>query len=203
LGLWRVKSVTQVLDELYWHPDGGYAFFCRPSVSRVADAEMFMDRSTPLLKLHGSINWRPILGARRPYISDAIVHHEPWLPTPPQAHGFNVDAIESLLEPEPFIVPPVLLKSVLTEEPILKFVWSEAATRMRNATSVTFVGYSMREVRAPGGAFVRTATTRLHDDRRGRRRQGEERPPREQPRREQARGITASPNALAWYRVSS
>jgi len=37
----------------------------------------------------------------------------------------------------------VLLKSVLTEQPILRLVWSEAAVLMRDATSVTFVGYSM------------------------------------------------------------
>jgi hypothetical protein len=141
--LWRVKSVTNVLREPYWHPDGGYGFFCRPSVSRVVDAVMFMDRSTPLLKLHGSMNWRPILGARRPYVADAIVHHEAWLTEPRDADRFNVAAIESLLEPEPFIVPPVLLKSVLTEQPILRLVWSQAAARMRDATSVTFVGYSM------------------------------------------------------------
>jgi hypothetical protein len=89
------------------------------------------------------MNWRPILGARRPYVVDAIVHHEAWLQRQADAHRFNLKAIESLLEPEPFIVPPVLLKSVLTEQPILRLVWSKAAATMRDATNVTFVGYSM------------------------------------------------------------
>jgi hypothetical protein len=142
--LWRVKSATGVgRDSPYWHPDGGYGFFCRPSESRVLSAVVYMDRTTPLLKLHGSMNWRPILGARRPYMADAIVHHEAWVPRSPSAHHSNVDAIESLLEREPFIVPPVLVKSVLMEQPILRLVWSQAAAMMRAATSVAFVGYSM------------------------------------------------------------
>ncbi len=143
--LWRVKSVTSRGGAAgpYWHPDGGYGFFCRPSVSRVVDSNAFMDQSTPLLKLHGSMNWRPILGARWPYAADEIVHQEEWLPTSPQFGHLNLEAIESLLEPEPFIVPPLLLKSALTEQPILRLVWSQAAKAMREARSVTFVGYSM------------------------------------------------------------
>jgi SIR2-like domain len=64
--LWRVKSVIRAFGEPYWHPDGGYGFFCRPSPSTVTDTDIYRDRSTALFKLHGSMNWRPILGARRP-----------------------------------------------------------------------------------------------------------------------------------------
>jgi hypothetical protein len=159
--LLRAKSVE---SPPYWHPDGGYGFFCRPSVSRVVDANVYMDHSTPLLKLHGSMNWRPILGARRPYTVDAIVHREAWSPGHRNAHLVNLAAIESLLELEPFIVPPVLLKSVLTEQPILRLVWSQAAAVMRAATSVTFVGYSMPVTDIAAGFLFRENLHRVPID---------------------------------------
>jgi len=112
----------------------------------IESADVFMDRSTPLLKLHGSMNWRATLGSRRPYTIDAIVHDEPWRPMPVRPRPYptpNRTTIEAHLEPEPFIVPPVLLKSVLIEQPILRLVWGFAAETLRYATDVTFVGYSM------------------------------------------------------------
>ena len=96
-----------------------------------------------LLKLHGSINWRPRRGYHRPYVVDAIMHHEPWfsysgtgapIPTP--------EEVALHLEPEPFIVPPVLLKSALIEQPILRIVWYQAYEALAQAQQVTFVGYS-------------------------------------------------------------
>ncbi|MGB2694852.1 MAG: hypothetical protein WBD55_06640, partial [Dehalococcoidia bacterium] len=79
--LWEVHRQTTVSEGTYWHPDGGYGFFCRPSESCIRDSDVFMDRPPMLLlKLHGSINWRPKLGYRQPYGVDAIVHEEEWLP---------------------------------------------------------------------------------------------------------------------------
>jgi hypothetical protein len=145
--LWAVKRVTSSLEQPpYWHPDGGYGFFCRPSVSCVIDSQVNMDPSSCLLlKLHGSLNWRARRGSRGPYVIDAIVHHERWYePIPEYARTrVNAAAIEAHLEPEPFIVPPVLLKSALIEQPILRAVWQLASEQLANASEVTFVGYSM------------------------------------------------------------
>ncbi len=94
-----------------------------------------------LLKLHGSLNWRPKLGYGRPYVVDAITHHEPWFGLPvndPRA----AESIERHLEPEPFLVPPVLLKSALVEQPILRVVWRRAYVALSSAQRIVFIGYS-------------------------------------------------------------
>lgn len=143
--MWSVRRVHRIESASgpYWHPDGGYGFFCRPSENCVGDRPVVMDlESVLLLKLHGSVNWRPRRGARRPYVVDAIVHHEDWRPV---EHEYltNVAAIPLHLEPEPFIVPPVLIKTTLVEQPILRLVWSLARKALGDATRVIFVGYSM------------------------------------------------------------
>ena len=46
------------------------------------------------------------------------------------------------LEPEPIIVPPVLSKSNLVAEPVLRLVWSLAYDQLTTAEAVTFIGYS-------------------------------------------------------------
>jgi hypothetical protein len=126
-----------------WHPDGGYGFFCRPSCECVGDSYSTMDRPTTLLlKLHGSINWRYRLGESLPLSPAGILHHEAWLP--PSMHSAEVaDRIEAHLEPDPLIVPPVLIKSALTEHPVLRVVWEHAYQRLREATRVVFMGYSL------------------------------------------------------------
>ena len=40
------------------------------------------------------------------------------------------------------IVPPVLSKSGLVEQPVLRLVWSRAFTELATAHEVTFIGYS-------------------------------------------------------------
>jgi hypothetical protein len=98
-----------------------------------------------LLKLHGSINWRAIRGRARPYPVDAIVHFETWhtytsrgVAAPP-----SLVAIESHLNPEPLIIPPVLVKSGLADHFWLSLVWSKARDLLAAADSITFVGYSL------------------------------------------------------------
>jgi hypothetical protein len=145
--LWKVRSLHDVpaylkKGETYWHPDGGYGFFCKPSITCVKHFDVFMDKTAMLLlKLHGSVNWRIKLGYAKPYSMDAIVHHEPWLPKPfgdvPQA-----GEIESHLKNDCFIVPPVLSKSSFVEEPILRLVWGKAFLALYEAGEVVFVGYS-------------------------------------------------------------
>jgi hypothetical protein len=51
--------------------------------------------------------------------------------------------IQRHLEPDPFIVPPVLLKTALMREPILRLVWGLAFETLSAASEVVFVGYSL------------------------------------------------------------
>lgn len=126
-----------------WHPNGGYGFFCKSSVSLTIDEEVMAISAMRLLKMHGSLNWRIKLGAPMPYTSDSIVHHEPWLKSHLHPRWREPDVINRQLQPQPFIVPPVLSKADLVSHPILRLVWSQAYQELKNADSVTFVGYSM------------------------------------------------------------
>ena len=101
-----------------------------------------------LLKLHGSVNWRVKLGYSQPYSIDAIVHYESWSPLGDAKHSrFRpeppAETIEDYYEPEPFIVPPVLAKAALVEQPILRILWSRAYQKLSEAEQVVFIGYSL------------------------------------------------------------
>jgi hypothetical protein len=127
----------------YWYPDGGYGFFCKSSEQCVHEsiaAQMDIDASMLLLKLHGSINWFPKLGYPQPYAIDALVHREQWLEKqdPP-----TEQAVALHIEPEPFMVPPVLTKSAIVEQPVLRVIWHRAYQSLRNSSEVTFVEYSL------------------------------------------------------------
>ena len=141
--LWNVRGTDSPGPVPYWHPDGGYGFYCKPSDSTIREeSSREMDVSSILLlKLHGSTNWRPKRGYAQPYSIDAITHHEPWFVSfdgvPPAR-----EAITLHLEAEPFIVPPVLSKSAIVEQPILRLVWHRAYQVLRKAQRVAFVGYS-------------------------------------------------------------
>ena len=124
-----------------WNPYWGYGFFCRSSLDTIAsfdELEPYVDFL--LLKLHSSINWRPNLGYSSPVAINNITHHHNWNVTAlrhPQVPGH--------LEPEPVMVPPVLSKSTLVEQPVLRLVWSQAFERLKTAHEVSFVGYSFPE----------------------------------------------------------
>jgi len=141
--LWEVEKVKHIMaPNAYWHPDGGYGFFCRPSTMSISASGATMDRTAMLLlKLHGSVNWRVRRGYPMPYSVDALVHHESWSPL--RDEGLPFDVIERHLEREPFIVPPVLVKSALVEQPVLRLVWSLAYQALSQADQVVFVGYSL------------------------------------------------------------
>jgi hypothetical protein len=127
-----------------WEPNGGYGLFCRPSGSCVADSMAFMERpSTLLLKLHGSVNWYVRLGERTPFGPANLLHHEEWSPQSNLPHDLN--QIRSHLERDPFIVPPVLVKSELSLHPVLRVIWELAHDKLTNATEVVFIGYSIPE----------------------------------------------------------
>ena len=117
-----------------WNPYRGYGFFCRSSSDGITSFSVGeMGSHLLLLKLHGSINWRPKLGYANPVALDSITHHHGW-------SGSDLDSHH--LEPEPVIVPPVLSKASLVEQPVLRLVWSRAFTELASAHQVTFIGYS-------------------------------------------------------------
>jgi hypothetical protein len=147
--LWRVHEVLgdSPPPEAYWHPDGGYGFFCRPSLATVVDQSIFMDQPRSLLlKLHGSMNWYSRLGDASRLGPAGLLHHEEWIPRQhPDLHSpeYPAWAIEAHLEPEPFIVAPVLVKSELVLHPVLRVLWELAYRTLSSATEVIFIGYSL------------------------------------------------------------
>ena len=121
-----------------WNPHWGYGFYCRSSVDTVSSFEgVPMGSGLRLLKLHGSINWRAKLGYTGPVALDAIAHHHDW-----SGAARQYPTIGDHLEPEPVIVPPILSKSSLVEQPVLRLVWSRAFAELATADEATFIGYS-------------------------------------------------------------
>ena len=122
-----------------------------------------------LLKLHGSMNWRLKLGCPSPVMADWIVHHEHWAlegdtldEGAPERLNVNdpytqldTQQAELYLEAEPFLVPPVLTKSGLVEQPILRLVWSLAHRELMKADRVTFIGYSLPTTDIAAGTLFR------------------------------------------------
>ncbi len=121
-----------------WNPYWGYGFFCPSSRDTIAKGEELIgEPELLLLKLHGSINWRPKLGYASPVAIDSITHHHAWSDI-----GYVHPQVDGHLEPEPVMVPPVLSKSGLVEQPVLRLVWAQAFDRLAKAHEVTFIGYS-------------------------------------------------------------
>ena len=136
-------NYDDILDEALaetgsWNPYQGYGFYCQSSREVVANSTLqTMASALSLLKLHGSINWRPKLGYASPVVIDGITHHQEW----PDV-GYVEPQVDGHLEPEPVMVPPVLSKSGLVEQPVLRLVWSHAFEKLETAHEVTFIGYS-------------------------------------------------------------
>ena len=122
----------------HWRPRDGYGFHCPPSRDDFVFGDDWNLGPGQLLKLHGSINWRAKLGHAEPVPLDAITHHDAWS----GIDGARLPQVDHRLEPEPIIVPPVLSKSVLVQQPILRLVWSRAFAILQSAHAVTFLGYS-------------------------------------------------------------
>lgn len=121
-----------------WNPHWGYGFYCQSSRDTIPSAEDPEPQPLfHLLKLHGSINWRPKLGYANPVAIDSITHHHEWV-----GARLRIPQVTGNLEAEPVIVPPVLSKSSLVEQPVLRLVWSHAFARLAKAHEVTFIGYS-------------------------------------------------------------
>lgn len=142
--LWKTRSISVHAPGVpYWHPDGGYGFFCRPawSMSGTAPAVRMDNAAMHLLKLHGSVNWRVRLGYSSPLSPDALVHSAEWFPRLGPDDP-DAEELERHMEPSPFLVPPILTKDVLVREPILRLIWTRAFAALERADLVVFVGYS-------------------------------------------------------------
>ena len=143
----RCRCITFNYDDFFdealtqtgsWNPYWGYGFYCPSSRDTIASLEGLETNSVlQLLKLHGSINWRPKLGYASPVAIDSITHHHEWA-----GIGLRYPQVSGHLEPEPVLVPPVLSKSSLVEQPVLRLVWSQAFASLETAHEVTFIGYS-------------------------------------------------------------
>lgn len=120
-----------------------------------------------LLKLHGSVNWRVLHGRPVPYATDVITHFEEWSTGPlfgidPQEYNERAASLlNQYLDPDPFIVPPVLTKSDLVEHPVLRVIWSRAFKCLQEANKVTFVGYSLPITDIAAGTLFRESLDRL------------------------------------------
>jgi hypothetical protein len=148
---------------IQWTPDWGYGFPCRPSESLMGDVlvEPGHVERMRLIKLHGSLNWRVPYGYPRPYVAEAIRHHETWSerfgnPKPPLEH------VERLLESEPLMVPPVLTKAEIVEQPILRITWSLALEALKLAKRLVFIGYSMPLTDIAGAFLFREGLRHLN-----------------------------------------
>jgi hypothetical protein len=155
--LWNLNSKR--LTSNPWEPDSGYGFFCNPAYALfIAEDHGLTHPPMLLLKLHGSLNWRVKLGVRRPYSVDSLVHHEEWYqPDPP----YRDARVEDHLEAAPFIIPPVLSKPDLVEQPILHLLWTKAYQLLSTANEVYFVGYSMPVTDIASGFLFREAMVNL------------------------------------------
>lgn len=124
-----------------WNPEDGYGFFCKPLRSLFQVGEVYSGDGSVmnLLKLHGSVNWFIKTGYQSPYFPDAIVHREDWYNSTNEKY-LNED---KFVVREPFIIPPVLMKSEITEQPLIRAIWQIAYEQLEMADSVTFVGYSL------------------------------------------------------------
>lgn len=142
------ETLTDNTMEGTWNPNNGYGFFCQSSkdIANIAHYADTRPSVLTLLKLHGSMNWYIKRGYNRPYPLDAIIHYERWYPNKPispYSASILPSEIKQHLEPDPLIIPPILSKSTLTEQPIFRLLWSKAYEELKSATKVVFIGYSL------------------------------------------------------------
>lgn len=107
---------------------------------------LFQEGKVPLLKLHGSINWRPQLKGFRAvhqeifhsvgkdvsYWEDSLI---PW--------HTEQNSLSNILDETPIIVPPSHFKRV--ESKTLREVWRQAYIQLFSCKKIIIVGSSLRE----------------------------------------------------------
>jgi hypothetical protein len=158
-------------DITSWHPDWGYGFYCPSSVLAVGASSLVAvtrpRMGMQLLKLHGSVNWRVRHGQPSPYATGALSHFENWVTIPEYENNLDMhntrlpEVVDPFLDPEPFMVPPVLAKSDLVEQPILRVLWTLACEALEKAEKVTFVGYSLPITDIAAGTLFRETLSHL------------------------------------------
>jgi SIR2-like domain len=159
--LWEYWPTHGLTSAPRWSPDRGYGFPSRISESCVREApRMDGPSSMVLLKLHGSLNWRVPLGYPKPYPLEVIRHHETWF-AQAALPKLGLDSVEQVLEPDPVIIPPVLTKTALVEQPILRFLWSRAFDVLSTANHVVFIGYSLPTTDISAGYLFREGLRHL------------------------------------------
>jgi len=127
-----------------WNADRGYAFPCLDAEACVLEGLQYQGpTSMALYKLHGSINWRIPLGTGEPFALGSIRHKEDWTPSRATDKAVWSTLVESVLEQEPLMVPPVLTKAALMGQPVLRHLWSRAFDTLKAAKQVVFIGYSL------------------------------------------------------------
>jgi hypothetical protein len=149
--LWAAnEELSKQQFRTYWHPEGGYGFFCQPAMRTIYTGDQVsMDKTALLLlKMHGSVNWRVRLGAAPPIQPDSLLTFSTWHQgVPPAFYAMDQaemnDSVLRHLEEDPFIVPPVLAKTDLLEQPVLKLIWTLAYRKLSQADAVVFIGYSL------------------------------------------------------------
>ncbi len=127
-----------------WCPEGGYGFFCKPADSFLGyhKGDLFFRQTYMLLlKLHGSINWFPVIGSEEPYRLGDIFHNSNYINSP---HDENILLrIKLHLKPIPFIIPPILDKKSVYSNQILSLIWKLAFSELAGSNEIVFIGYSM------------------------------------------------------------
>ncbi len=144
----KIEADSSVSDQRFWHWDTGYGFVCRSGASIVTAVDPVIRPSTMrLLKLHGSLNWRTVLGSREQPAPGAVYH---WGDRERLRFGIgDVDPndidlrTQALLDPTPVTIAPVLSKDRFLRRPLFGYLWQEAFRQLRKAREVVFVGYSM------------------------------------------------------------
>jgi len=94
-----------------------------------------------VLKLHGCVKWLPRKTSGLPVFPNDILvlsAHEDTFSENPSAQA----VIDAEFERTPFIVPPLLDKTALLENPVLNVIWTRAASYVQRARRLVFIGYS-------------------------------------------------------------
>ena len=128
-----------------WHPDTGYGFYCKMLGQGITEYILGID--VLLLKLHGSLNWRKIKSNNESFDYNLINHLEYWDNSIDEILDQQSESkfVEEQLEENPVIIPPIMAKETILNQPILNIVWSNAYRLLKEAKEIFFIGYSFPE----------------------------------------------------------
>lgn len=151
------EMVNSYIPSTAWNPQKGYGFRFLPARTLINDYIIPYDNcDTLLLKLHGSMGWFVKKGYEPPYRLDALVqniYH--------QQKSAENDEIKYHIESVPFIIPPLLDKTILYKYPILRIIWYRAFEKLVRAKKVFFIGYSFPETDIVSRYFFKESLRRI------------------------------------------